>query len=243
MKKIDLSSILKIIDLKNILSIFLIIFLYFGVNTFYISKNKASNALKNDEITKLEESVKDQEKIVEEITANGNDSLQTLIGKLAAYETVLPIEKLDTLELELTLRQIAGSAIEISSISKNTDDTIENNNLSAKYELYLVKGVASLGILEEFLGILSFTSTPFSGTAVITVEDVTISVVRPKNSSASDLFDLQSSPNVDFDINLRVWYNSEKGIIAQAAEKAALSANENQDATKKDSNLEENINQ
>ena len=51
-----------------------------------------------------------------------------------------------------------------------------------------------------------------------------INVTKPKNSSSSELFDLQSSPNVDFEIIVRIWYNSEKGILNEAAEKAAAAA-------------------
>lgn len=229
MNKIDISSLLKIIDIKNILAFILLIGIYFGVNIFYLSPNKEENNKRLIELKIVEEDTENQKKLVEEITAEGNDSIQTLIGKLAAYETVLPKNKIDTLELELTLRQIAGEAIAISSISRNSDIILSTLDTKAKFEVYTVKGVSSIGTLEQFLAILSFTSTPSDGTAIMTVEDITMTVARPKNASSTDLFDLQSSPNVDFEMNLRVWYNSEKGILSQAAEKAAALALAEQD--------------
>lgn len=229
MKRIDLNAILKIIDIKNILAILLIIILYFSVNILYLSKNSDKNKLASEEIIKLQEETKNQKKLVDEITANGNDSIQTLLGKLAAYETVLPKEKMDTLELELLLRKIAGAELEISSITRNSDLSNTSDNTKAKFEIFTVTGVASLGILEQFLNVISFTSNS-DGTVIMSVETLSANIIRPKNSSSSDLYDLQSSPNIDFEVNLRVWYNSEKGILTEAAEKAALDAIAEQDS-------------
>lgn len=229
MKRIDLNAILKIIDIKNILAILLIIMLYFSANILYLSKNSDKNKLASEEILKLQEETKNQKQLVDEITANGNDSIQTLLGKLAAYETVLPKEKMDTLELELLLRKIAGAELEIGSITRNSDLYSTSDNTKAKFEIFTVTGVASLGILEQFLNVISFTSNS-DGTVIMSVESLSANIIRPKNSSSSDLYDLQSSPNIDFEVNLRVWYNSEKGILTEAAEKAALDAIAEQDS-------------
>jgi len=229
MKRIDLNAILKIIDIKNILAILLIIMLYFSANILYLSKNSDKNKLASEEILKLQEETKSQKQLVDEITANGNDSIQTLLGKLAAYETVLPKEKMDTLELELLLRKIAGAELEIGSITRNSDLSSTSDNTKAKFEIFTVTGVASLGILEQFLNVISFTSNS-DGTVIMSVETLSANIIRPKNSSSSDLYDLQSSPNIDFEVNLRVWYNSEKGILTEAAEKAALDAIAEQDS-------------
>ena len=43
MNKINFSSILKIIDVKNLISIFLIIIVFFGVNTFVVKPRVSSN--------------------------------------------------------------------------------------------------------------------------------------------------------------------------------------------------------
>jgi len=229
MKRIDLNAILKIIDIKNILAILLIIMLYFSANILYLSKNSDKNKLASEEILKLQEETKNQKQLVDEITANGNDSIQTLLGKLVAYETVLPKEKMDTLELELLLRKIAGAELEIGSITRNSDLSSTSDNTKAKFEIFTVTGVASLGILEQFLNVISFTSNS-DGTVIMSVESLSANIIRPKNSSSSDLYDLQSSPNIDFEVNLRVWYNSEKGILTEAAEKAALDAIAEQDS-------------
>jgi hypothetical protein len=73
----------------------------------------------------------------------------------------------------------------------------------------------------------------------MSVETLSANIVRPKNSSSSDLYDLQSSPNIDFEVNLRVWYNSEKGILTEAAEKAALNAIAEQDKTNEEESTSE----
>lgn len=238
MKRIDLNALLKIIDIKNILAIILLIILYFSTNILYLSKNSEKNNVASEELIKIQEETKEQKKLVDEITANGNDSIQTLLGKLAAYETVLPKEKMDTLELELLLRKIAGAELEISSITRNSDLSITTDKTNAKYEIFTVNGVASLGILEQFLNVISFTSNS-DGTVMMSVETLSANIVRPKNSSSSDLYDLQSSPNIDFEVNLRVWYNSEKGILTEAAEKAALNAIAEQDKTNEEESTSE----
>lgn len=238
MKRIDLNALLKIIDIKNILAIILLIILYFSTNILYLSKSSEKNNVASEELIKIQEETKEQKKLVDEITANGNDSIQTLLGKLAAYETVLPKEKMDTLELELLLRKIAGAELEISSITRNSDLSITTDKTNAKYEIFTVSGVASLGILEQFLNVISFTSNS-DGTVIMSVETLSANIVRPKNSSSSDLYDLQSSPNIDFEVNLRVWYNSEKGILTEAAEKAALNAIAEQDKTNKEESTSE----
>ena len=233
MNKINFSSILKIIDVKNLISIFLIMIVFFGANTFVVkprvSSNKASQ-LEIDEVSKETQSIITQ---TEDILAGGSDSIGDVINKLSAYENVLPKSKIDALELELALRTIAGDALEITSIAKIDDLNTASESTIAQYDLYKINGVSSIGILEQFISILSFTSIS-SGTVIVTVESMNINVTKPKNSSSSELYDLQSSPNVDFELIVRIWFNSEKGILNEAAEKAAAAALAIDDAKNKE---------
>jgi hypothetical protein len=239
MNKINLASILKIIDIKNLISVFLVVVVFFGVNTFVVkpreNSNKASQA-EIDEVSKETESIVTQ---TEEILAGGSDSIGDVINKLSAYENVLPKSKIDALELELALRTIAGDALEITSIAQPEEVSTASDDTIAQYDLYKINGVSSIGILEQFISIISFTSIS-SGTVIITVESMSINVTKPKNSSSSELFDLQSSPNVDFEILVRIWYNSEKGILNEAAEKAAASALAIDEAKNKEGSSEGN---
>ena len=239
MNKINLASILKIIDIKNLISVFLVVVVFFGVNTFVVkpreNSNKSSQA-EIDEVSKETESIVTQ---TEEILAGGSDSIGDVINKLSAYENVLPKSKIDALELELALRTIAGDALEITSIAQPEEVSTASDDTIAQYDLYKINGVSSIGILEQFISIISFTSIS-SGTVIITVESMNINVTKPKNSSSSELFDLQSSPNVDFEILVRIWYNSEKGILNEAAEKAAASALAIDEAKNKEDSSEGN---
>lgn len=223
MNKINLSSILKIIDIKNLISIFLIIVVFFGLNTFVVKPRESSNKASQAEIDEVSKETKSIITQTDEILAGGSDSIGDVINKLSAYENVLPKSKIDALELELALRTIAGDALEITSIAQPEEVSTASEDTIAQYDLYKINGVSSIGILEQFISIISFTSIS-SGTVIVTVESMNINVTKPKNSSSSELFDLQSSPNVDFEIIVRIWYNSEKGILNEAAEKAAAAA-------------------
>ena len=223
MNKINLSSILKVIDIKNLISIFLIIVVFFGLNTFVVKPRESSNKASQKEIDEVSKETKSIISQTDEILAGGSDSIGDVINKLSAYENVLPKSKIDALELELALRTIAGDALEITSIAQPEEVSTASEDTIAQYDLYKINGVSSIGILEQFISIISFTSIS-SGTVIVTVESMNINVTKPKNSSSSELFDLQSSPNVDFEIIVRIWYNSEKGILNEAAEKAAAAA-------------------
>lgn len=237
MNKINFSSILKVIAAKNILSIFLILVVFFGVSTFVIKPREAANKVSQTEIDEVTKETKSITTQTDEILAGGSDSIGDVINRLSAYENVLPKSKIDALELELALRTIAGDALEISSISQPEKVAPATEDTTAQYELYKINGVSSIGILEQFISIVSFTSIS-SGTVIVTVESMNINVTKPKNSSSAELFDLQSSPNVDFEIIVRIWYNSEKGILTEAAEKAAASALAKDDAANKSSQEE-----
>ena len=240
MNKINLASILKVIDIKNLISVFLIVVVFFGVNTFVVKPRDNSNKatqVEIDEVSKDTESIKNQ---TEEILAGGSDSIGDVINKLSSYENVLPKSKIDALELELALRTIAGDALEITSIAQPEEVSTASEDTIAQYDLYKINGVSSIGILEQFISIISFTSIS-SGTVIITVESMNINVTKPKNSSASELFDLQSSPNVDFEIIVRIWYNNEKGILNEAAEKAAAAALAIDEAKNKEDGTESNV--
>lgn len=223
MNNINLSAILKIIDSKNLISIFLIFVLFFGVNTFVIKPREDTNKVSQANIDEASKETKSIITQTEEIQAGGSESIGDVINKLSGYENVLPKNKIDALELELALRTIAGDALEITSIDQPEEVNTASDETLAQYNLYRINGVSSIGILEQFISIISFTSIS-SGTVIITVESMEINVTKPKNSSSSELFDLQSSPNVDFKILVRIWFNSEKGILNAAAEKAAATA-------------------
>ena len=83
MNKINLSSILKVIDIKNLISIFLIIVVFFGLNTFVVKPRESSNKASQKEIDEVSKETKSIISQTDEILAGGSDSIGDVINKLS----------------------------------------------------------------------------------------------------------------------------------------------------------------
>jgi hypothetical protein len=208
---LNIGRILRAVDRRIVALILIGLVATFALQTFMINPSEKRITVEAQGSAKLEEETIALEGRVQEILSNGTQSIDDVTARVSALERVIPTA-IDDLALTAELFQLAAADITIETISES-ELTPPAPKTGLSYMLYEVTGSGSIGSLGQFLEVISLT-----GTHIITVDELKVSAAAQRNGDSqrqqqNTAGGVNSSPSVDFELRLRVWFDPTERLL------------------------------